>query len=48
VSQRPELAEVVHVELAALPPSVSARIAPLARACGLFDPREGSSAARVS
>jgi hypothetical protein len=48
VSQRPQLAEVVHAELAALPPSVSARIAPLARACGLFDPREGSSAARVS
>lgn len=48
VSQRPELAAVVHAELAALPSSVSARIAPLARACGLFDPREGGAAARLS
>jgi hypothetical protein len=35
VTQRPELAAVVHIELAALPPAVSARIEPLARACGL-------------
>jgi hypothetical protein len=47
VSQRPELAAVVHAELAVLPSSASARIEPLARACGLFDPREALSSARV-
>lgn len=38
VAQRPLLTPVVHTELAGLPPSVRARIEPLAGACGLIEP----------